>query len=121
MSFHHQDWEPVVLSKCTKPDITKNKVIKNNINTQSSCIKVNKIWDQSDSNTEPEIRPVMITREFGQQIQQARIAKGMTQKQLANAICIPVSIINNYEQSKGTHNSNHISKIKKYLGITKHT
>jgi ribosome-binding protein aMBF1 (putative translation factor) len=115
MLFSHQDWTPVILSKHTK------KVVKHNINSQSTGIKVKKIWDEQEPNTEPEIHPIMITRKFSQQIQQARIAKSMTQKQLANAICIPVSIINDYEQCKGIHNSSHISKIKKYLGITKHT
>jgi ribosome-binding protein aMBF1 (putative translation factor) len=122
MSFSHQDWTPVILSKHTKPNNSnKTKIVKQNVNTQSDGIKVKKVWDPKDPTNEPDIRPVMIAREFGQQIQQARIAKGMTQKQLANAISIPVSIINDYEQCKGVHNSSHISKIKKYLGINKHS
>lgn len=123
MSFPQQDWTPVILTKHTKPTTSENtkKVVKQTINSQLPGIKVKQIWDEKDPNSDPDIHPILVTRKFSQQIQKARIDKSMTQKQLANAICIPVSVINEYEQGKGIHNSNYISKIKKYLGITKHT
>jgi ribosome-binding protein aMBF1 (putative translation factor) len=122
MTHPHQDWTQVILNNHTKTktSVQTQTVVKHNVNTPSNGVKVKKIWDPKDPNAEPEIRPVMVTHEFGQQIQQTRTAKGITQKELANAVCIPVSIINDYERGAGVHNSNHISKIKKYLGITKH-
>ena len=121
MSFNHQDWTPVILNKRSNTKTADNTqtVAKPHINKPSNGIKVEKIWDPKDPDAEPETRPVMVTRELGQQIQQARTAKGMTQKELANAICIPVSVISDYERGSGVHNSNYISKIKNYLGITK--
>ena len=115
MSFI-QDWTPVVLKKQTKP--TGNTSTKHH-NDSSNGIKVKKILDPKDPDAEPEIHPVMISRVLGQQIQQARIAKQMTQKELANAMCLPVSVINNYERGNCVYNFNHISKIKNYLGIAK--
>jgi len=114
MSFI-QDWTPVVLKKQTKP--TENT--RTTHNSSSNGIKVKKILDPKDPDAEPEIRPVMISRVLGQQIQQARIAKQMTQKELANTVCLPVSVIINYERGNCVYNFNHISKIKNYLGITK--
>jgi ribosome-binding protein aMBF1 (putative translation factor) len=119
MSFNHQDWTPVIIGKRTRTSENTQTVAKPSNNKLSNGIKVEKIWNPKDPNAEPETRPVMVTHELGQQIQQARTAKSMTQKELANAICIPVSVISDYERGTGVHNSNHISKIKKYLGITK--
>lgn len=121
MSSNHQDWTPVILNKRSNTKTAENTqtVSKPHINKSSNGIKVEKIWDPKDPNAEPETRPVMVTRDLGQQIQQARSAKGMTQKALANAISIPVSVINDYERGVGVYNSNYISKIKNYLAIPK--
>ncbi len=118
MSFNHQDLVPLILTKRPKPT-EKQKVAKPQNNSPSNGIKVEKIWDPKDPDSEPETRPVMITHELGQQIQQARTARGMTQKELAKVLCIPSSVINDYERGEGVHNFIHISKIKNYLGITK--
>ncbi len=125
MSFSHQDWTPVTIRKNTDSKQKKvdpnNLVAKQGANKQHTAIKTEKIWDAADPDGEPETRAVMIDKDFGQQIQKARVAKQMTQKDLANALSIPVSVINEYERGQGVRNGNYVSKIKKYLNINKNT
>ncbi len=116
----HQDWVPVVITKSNpNKNVATVSVAKQHINNQTTNIKVTKTYDPLDPDAEPEIKPVMIEKSFGQQVQQLRCARKMTQQDLATAISIPVSIINEYERGQGVHNNNYILKIKKYLGITK--
>ena len=61
----------------------------------------------------------MVSKELGQQIQKARTEREMTQKELASAISIPSTVINDYERGEGVYNITHVNKIKKFLGITK--
>jgi len=116
----HQNWDPVIL---TKKNPNANKVIttvpKQHINKTPSAIKIEKIYDPNNPDAEPEIKPVMIDSEFGKQITAARCAKNMTQKQLATALNLPVSVINEYERGQGVRNGAYVSKIKSYLGIHK--
>lgn len=119
MSLPHQDWTPVIVRKNTGKTTTGQTVPKHHVNKSTNVVKVEKIWDPNDPDAEPETKPVLVGRELGQQIQKARTAKGMTQKELACALNMPVGVINDYERGTGVHNSSFISKIKKYLGITK--
>jgi ribosome-binding protein aMBF1 (putative translation factor) len=119
----HQDWNVVTLHKTPSKKAktgTASTVPKSHLNSQTSNIKVQTVWDSKDEE-DPIVRPVTIGQEFAHQMQQARMNKGMTQKELANAICVPQSVINEYERGVGVHNSSYVSKIKKHLGITKHT
>lgn len=121
MSFQHQDWTPIILNKKsnTNANGAKETVPKTHVNKPNNGIKVEKVWDPKDPDGEPETRPVMVSRELGQQIQKARTERNMTQKELATALSIPSNIINEYERGAGVHNINYVNKIKKYLGIGK--
>jgi putative transcription factor len=57
-----------------------------------------------------------ITVELKTAIQQARIAKKLSQKELAQQINIPVSVINDYEKGNAIPNNNFIAKLEKFLG-----
>lgn len=111
MSF--QDWEPVVLRKNT-PVVKKEQ----KLHTTSTMNTVKKIYDPENPNAEPEIKPVLVGREFGQKMRDMRCAKKMTQKQLANALSLPETIINHYELGTAVRNGQHIGTIKRYLKIT---
>ncbi len=115
MSFTHQDWTPIVLNKNTNTNKTPKQTHPHVQNT----VKVQKIYDPENPDAEPDVKPVMVDKEFGMLIQKFRTAKGLTQKQLAAAINLPVQVISEYERGTGVRNGNYVSKIKKYLGITK--
>jgi len=109
MSFDHQDWTPV---KIKKNDSKLSQKISNS-STSGSATSSSKI----DEDVKP---PPMVDRELAQTIQKFRVAKGLTQKQLAQAISLPVQIISDYERGTAVKNGAYVSRIKAFLGITKH-
>lgn len=118
MSLPVQDWSPTVINKHVKNSVVKETITNTYINHSKNAVTVKKIYDPTNPDAEPELRPVMIDKLFGQQIQQARCEKKLSQKELANAICIPVQIITEYEKGTGIRNGNYVNKIKTYLNIT---
>ena len=58
-----------------------------------------------------------INPELSKKIQQARLSKNMTQKQVANRLSIPVNEINEMECGKFIYNGQKISKVKRFLSI----
>lgn len=114
MSFEHQDWNPVVLRKDTPNKITVPKqTVQKQSQTGGNAVK--KIYDPENPDADPEIKPVLIDREYAQRIQAYRIALGMNQEQFANAVGIQKSIITQYESCKGIKNSQYVSKINNFM------
>jgi len=115
----HQDWETVIVrgktADNTKKQSTTKKVVTTHSNQQGINVTVKKIYDSENPNAEPEIRPVMIDKEFSKKMIQARLSKKLSQKELANALSLDVKIINQYEQSGGVRNGLYVSKIKNFL------
>jgi ribosome-binding protein aMBF1 (putative translation factor) len=114
----HQDWETVIVRGNVADNVKKTsskKIVTSHSNQQGMNVTVKKIYDSENPNAEPEIRPVMIDKEFSKKMIQARLAKKLTQKELANAISLDVKIINQYEQSGGVRNGAYVSKIKNFL------
>lgn len=58
-----------------------------------------------------------ITLSMGQKIQQARLAKGMKQKDLSNKINVKPQVIAEYENGKAVPDNKIIGKIERALGI----
>ena len=57
-----------------------------------------------------------VSTELKKAIMQARNAKGLTQKQLANQLQIQPQVINEYESGKAIPNNQVIAKIERALG-----
>lgn len=115
--MQHQDWETKIVrgnvQKTIKPS---NKVITTPGNKQDTVLTVKKVYDQENPNADPEIRPVLIDKDFAMKMTQARVIKKMSQVQLARACMIDVKIINDYERGGCARNGSYITKIKKILG-----
>lgn len=88
----------------------------NKIQKKVTFFKLNVLNDDGE---EYDIIPVYVDKEFGLQIQQARIKLKMTQKDLSNAVNLPLSVISSYENGKGGRNGCYVNIIKKYLNIHK--
>jgi len=115
MSFEHQDWKPVVIKKTKLSPSTSSSSSASSSASASASISVSKIKEEDDIK-----KPIMVDHELSLTIQKFRVQKGLTQKQLAQALNLPVQIISDYEKGSCVKNSLIVSKIKTYLGITKH-
>ena len=64
-----------------------------------------------------ELKHDKITNELRLKIQQGRSSKGLTQKQLANNINMPLQKIQEIESGKAIYNGKDINRIKQFLKI----
>lgn len=99
-----QDWETVILRK---PIQISNKSNKKQINNRTN--------NQKKLEGDEIVKPKKIDLNLKQSIQNARINKKLSQKQLASQMGVNVQIINSYETGKAIPNNNFISKIEKIL------
>ena len=128
MSF--QDWNEVKWDKrFDKPKEKSNSVINNamrkgNIVTSIKTGPINKtgfniVVGGSAKKLEKEedtFKHEKISLSMGKKIAQARNEKKITQKEFANAIFLPLKIIQEYETSKAIPNHLIINKMEKFLG-----
>tara|TARA_B100000900_G_scaffold412520_1_gene434494 strand:+ start:4855 stop:5205 length:351 start_codon:yes stop_codon:yes gene_type:complete len=106
----HQDWKTLIVKKTKeKPDKNKPKIKK----VIDPNVKMEKKIEEG------KMEHKKITNELRVKIQQGRASKNLTQKQLANSVNLPQSVINEIESGKAIYNPAHINKIKRVLGIKK--
>ena len=107
----HQDWKPVIVQSNDKQIEETKRTSKRLSDGQQQDIKLMKQVEEGDlqhKKVPPEIR---------KQIQQKRGQLKWTQKQLAQKVNLQVSIINDIETGKAKYNPQHITKIRRVLGI----
>lgn len=104
--FEHQDLNPVVFTKTgsQRKDAVFETVNKNKVNP------VNKKLDEDL----PELKYI---GELGKKFQQARSAKGLTQKDLAKQLNMDVKVYQEIESGKAVYNGQVVGKIKRKLGV----
>ena len=73
---------------------------------------------QIQTNFEDLTIPAAITPELKLAIQQARLANKMSQKTLAEKLCVTVQVIQNYENGTAIPTNLFISRIEKLLNTT---
>ena len=113
----HQDWNSIIIKgKPENKRETTKKVITTHRNQQETALTIKKEYDPENPNAEPEIRAVLIDKEFSKKMIQARVAKKLSQKELANMCMLDIKIINEYEKGGCARNGEYITKIKKVLG-----
>lgn len=112
--FKHQDWEVVVVRKKNPSTVNKSKktvLKKKNPNS-------NKMSNDSKVKDDDEIKKIKkIGKEIGIKIQQARAAKKLKQKDLANRLSVQSSLIQKYETGEAPYNGRMLSRIEKILGV----
>jgi len=115
----HQDWNIAIIKGNTSKNTqvaSKKIVVTSHSNKQETVLTIKKEYDPENPNADPEIRAVLIDKEFSKRMIQARINKKLSQKELANTCMLDVKIINDYEKGGCARNGTYISKIKKVLG-----
>ena len=109
--MQHQDWKPVILRGGKMPPKKKNVIAQKNKGLEKST--KNKKLDES---TEAK-KITYITPKIKQQFINGRVAKKWKQKDLANAMSIPVKRIQEIESGKAINNMAYFQKIARKLGI----
>ena len=114
--FDHQDWKPVVIRKNVnqlKKDNPNKKKKVSSKKPNSNKLETKKIIaDDGEINA-----PDKISHSLKIQIQQARVAKGLTQKDLATQLGLQPAIIKEYESGKAIPNGALLGKIGRKLGV----
>lgn len=95
--MEHQDWETVVLAKPIKFE-TKPQVQTNPLDTNDEIVV-----------------PLKMNFEVKTAIQQARLARKLSQKELASSLSVQVSVIHSYENGSAIPTNAFISKLEKVL------
>ena len=109
--MEHQDWEQYIVH-CKNPPKDKNGKEVKKIHKDNSK---NNILDKKVE--KGELKHKKIDKGLSQQIQKARLSKGLTQKDLAKQLSLQPNIINDIECGRAIYNGKQISKIKRKLGI----
>lgn len=121
----HQDWKPVVLNP---NGINKGGKGANGSKTSSGTTSINRGGGANRQSTNSGTRALdkadgsegfhlpKVSREFRIELAQARQAKKLTQKELAQRCSLPAATIQSYENGSGMPNGQVITKINRVLG-----
>ena len=107
----HQDWETLYVNCKTttkgnkKVPESKKKYIPN----------PEKKLDKQIENG--KLKHNVVDSDFSKKVQQKRLSMGLTQKQLATKLNIPVQTISEIENGKAKHNQQIVNKIKRIIKI----
>jgi ribosome-binding protein aMBF1 (putative translation factor) len=109
----HQDWETIVITKQKtgangKPYENKPR---SNITKQQKALLNDEEF--------PTIK--YVDKEFSKEIVAARVAKGLTRKQVAHQLCMQESVIATFENGTAIHSGPIVSKFKTFYGLNKKT
>jgi ribosome-binding protein aMBF1 (putative translation factor) len=108
--YSHQDWKQVIVKKSKA---TKKMEAKKNPKKQNA--PGTKKFQELDGNE--IVKPKMIDKNIAKQLQQARSVKKLKQKEVAQRLNVPVSMIQNIENGKAKLNKAFVNKLKKFYGI----
>lgn len=103
----NQDWEPVVWKRQEKPSKEENKKYQNPPGTAS--------FRALDSEDPPA--PEKVSVDVRMAIQKARVAKKMSQKDLAKILNMQANLINDYESGKAVPNRQILNRIGQALSV----
>lgn len=127
--MNFQDWNTVGWDKRgeknkneSKTEFLNNQLRKGNVTQKLKTDSVNKnkvnvvTNVKKIENEQDTFKHKTVGSDVGKKIAQARCEKKLTQKELANAIFLPESIIKEFESGKAIYNAVVLNKIEKYFG-----
>lgn len=110
----NQDWTPVVFSKSTSQARAANTEHQRNMSKQT---KEQASVKRLDAATEPE-KIALIPRNISVQLVAGRVAKKMSQKDVANQMNIPIKTIQDIENGRYKNDMQLAQRIARKLGTT---
>lgn len=108
-----QDWKPLILKK-KKTEM--NTEVKTNLPSSATFVPVERKDRPKKADFSDVTVPKTVGDGMGKRIQQARTAKGWTQKDLAQKVNVKPADIRDIENGTAVLNMPLISKIRKVLG-----
>lgn len=116
-----QDWNPVVIRKKK----TSKQIREENASKKKSIVKTH----QNKQKNAPDVNALKLEKEeigkhekvsvsLSKQIQKARLAKKLSQEQLAKLVNEKKSVIAEYENGKAIPDGKIMNKLSKALGVT---
>lgn len=114
--YSHQDWKPVIIKK--KPKSKKEALKKGyGVTTKkknvSNKIKKNNI--SNDMDEQPKLKKINVN--LRNIMQKARTDLNLKQKDFAQRLNLPISIVKNYESGKAIPSSHILNKMSKVLKV----
>ena len=105
----HQDWDSIILhNKSTKPKLNED-------GTKKKEFVKSKETKLEENAQEGILTHKKMDLSFGKELQKYRLSRGLTQKELATKLNIPVKDINEIEAGKAKHNGPLMGKIKRLM------
>ena len=111
MSYPHQDWKPVTIVNKKKQD-EKQKAERGPVPIGHNTTSGKKVIEDGDVH-----KTVLVGKEIGQKILQARTAKGWKQKDVAQKLNMNPSDYQKIENGSAIRNNQQLSKIGRVLAI----
>lgn len=112
----NQDWTPVILNK-KKTKVVNDPLFGGEVIKKDKSNKVKQPDNLSKVAKAESAEPIKyVDIKLSQRIQQARVAKGLTQEQLAHKINEQKCVVVSYESGKAIPNNNVMIKLEKVLG-----
>jgi putative transcription factor len=108
--MEHQDWDKVVLRKSNNQNKSKTSNGTRAFNPAGT-----KKFRSLDGEDPPP--PEKISHNIRNNIQKARCAKNMSQKDLAKKLNMSLSVINDYERGKAIPDRSTLSRLGRALGV----
>ena len=104
--MEHQDWNTIVV---------KPKKSDNQEGGKSKQYVKSKEKKMSEAEEEGKLTHKKMDSDFGKSLQKYRLSQGLTQKDIAQKLNIPVKDINEIESGKMKHNGQLMGKIKRLI------
>ena len=109
--MEHQDWNTLYVN-CKVADKTNNSKPSNNKTFIANPEK--KMEKQIEDG---KLKHNIVDPDFSKKVQQKRLSMGLTQKQLAQKLNMPVQTISEIESGKSKYNPQIFNKIKRIIKI----
>lgn len=102
----HQDWNTIYV---------KPKKSDNQVGGKTKQYVKSKEQKMSEAEEEGKLTHKKMDSDFGKSLQKYRLSQGLTQKDIAQKLNIPVKDINEIESGKMKHNGQLMGKIKRLM------
>jgi ribosome-binding protein aMBF1 (putative translation factor) len=106
--FEHQNWEKTIIHGKSNNSTGPKQIVHKNINPEA--IRLAKLENDET------IKLKSLSLDARQELVKGRVAKGLNQEKLANALSMPANLYKDIENGKTIPQQNILSKINFFLG-----